>query len=537
MPWKHRKGGAWNAPTIKQRKNGQWVTIGGGGTGGDGGGGGGGTIDTTPFYTDGPPTRSGTTYTYDGTNYSSISAALTTLNSGDSLYIDPSNSPYTEHISIPSNNNVANGITMFSDWDITFNDTGQPTVNTTGAVIDQPGDESGCMRVDYGIRSPNSSNTSIDLVGTYTGSLAGGNETSIDVTDSSPFSVGDQIYIQEDTRPWGIPSSGGAAGAGETFQFATVTGISGNTLALDQPLYMSYPNKNATAVGKAKWTMKDFHVHGLKFKSNGGTTVGTTKDYGVVLGNVYNSWFNDILVENAKTHMIFHMLSMFNRFDNISFRNGDHYGLNSQAGTTRTMATRMMGDSHNRYTVRFGPSGQSTPKGYARDIAARSLLRTAGGVHSGGFGIDYENVTANNTRIIVTRSYYITVDGFTVKSGNTQGPPLTAAQLPAYITVKNGHVGGMEGTGSTVWGFRLRGSSAPKGPEKLHDVTYENITIDPYENRSKADLGYFETESDSPTSGPLTFRNVTYGGNKLTLSDVKSWSGYDSSVLPDITVE
>lgn len=527
MTWYHVHGGSWNAPTLKRREGGRWVTIGSDNSGSDG------SVDTSMYYTDGPPERSGSTITYDGTSYSSINDALIDLSSGDSLYIDPSNSPYTERIHIGTNDNIANGITIYSDWDISFNSNTVATVNQEGAVIQQPSDENQAMRIEYAVRNPNSGNTNVELVGSYEGIGSGAETTEIDVTDSRPFSVGQQIFIQEDTRPFGIPSSGGASGASETFEYSTIADINGNTLTLDQPLAMPFPNSNQTAVGDAMWTMEDIHVSGLKFRSRGGSG-----DYCVFVGATYKGWFDNIVCENAGSKpMIFNMLGMFNRFDNIFMDTGSHYGINNQAGTARTMCTNIMGTDHNRYTVRFGPSGQSATRGHVDNIAGRNLLRTTGGVHSGGFHIDYNNMTANDTRAIVTRSWYTTLDGFEVNGGNTRGPPLVCAQRPAHVTVKNGSISGLDGTDNTVWGFRLRGSSAPRGSERLDDVTYENIDIEPYENRDKTELGYFETDSDSPTSGPLTFRNVYYGGDKLTQSDVEAWNGYDSNYVPDLTVE
>lgn len=527
MNWKNFRGGSWETPTIKRRQDGQWVPIGGGG-----GGGGGGNVDTDGYYTEGPPERDGDTITYDGTSYSSINDALLDLNSGDSLYIDPSNSPYVERIYVDPSDNIANGITIYSDWDIEYSDDGIATINQQGAVIEQPSDHSQAFRIDYPVRNPNSGNTDIELVGSYDGRLAGAETTEIEVTDSGPFSVGQQIFIQEETRPYGIPPSGGASGASETFEYHTIEAIDGNTLTLDQPLALPFPNDNQTAVGDAMWTMEDIHVHGLKFRSRGGSG-----DYCMFIGATYRGWFDNLYCENPDTHMIFHMLSMYNRFDNIYMNDGDHYGINTQAGTARTMCTNIMGRSHNRYVCRWGPSGQSSTRGYAYNVAGRDLLRTVGGVHSGGFFVDFEDLTVNETRAIVTRSWNITLDGFEIRSGHEQGPSLVCAQRPAHVVVKNGTIEGLEGSGNTVWGFRLRGSSAPRGPERVDNVTYENIDIEPYENRDKTELGYFETDDDSPTSGPLTFRDIYYGGEKLTQSDVEAWSGYDPDILPELTVE
>lgn len=489
------------------------------------------------FYTDGPPERSGTTYTYDGTNYSSINAALTTLNSGDSLYIDPSNSPYTEEIYIGPDDNIANSITIYSDWDISFNSTGIATVNQQGAVIQQPNDASRAFTIYRDVRNPNSGNTSVELVGSYTGLAQGGNETEIEVTDSGPFSAGQQIFIQEETRPYGEPASGGANGASETLEFSTITEINGNFLTLDEPLALPFPNSNQTAVGDANWTMEDIHVHGLKLVSNGGQTISGDDDQCAYISATYEGWFNDLICENSGgTAFMHNMLGMRNRFDNIYMDTGDHYGLNNQAGTSRTMATRMMSNSHNRYTVRFGPSGQPTSRGYVNNIAGRNVSRAVGGVHSGGFHVDHENLTATNAQGIVTRGWNITLDGFTVESGNGS-PPLVCAQRPTNVTVKNGTI--KNPGDSYIWRFRLRDGSGgqDRGYERVDNVTYENIDIPAYDGRNAAQIGQFEIEGSPPVSGPLTFRDITYGGQPLTQSDVEAWDGYDSTYVPDLTVE
>lgn len=528
MTWKHRRGGNWSTPTPKVRKDGQWVSLGSGG-----GGGSGGTVDTSAYYTDGPPTRSGTTHTYDSTNYSSLQSMLTSGNvtAGDSVYIDPVNSPYVENTDLTHNTNHPDHITIYSDWDISFNTNGTATINQEGATLKRPSGKSYALDLNRIYAHPeNFGTTSLD--GPHWGIHQGANTTEINVIDSSGISAGDQIVIHEDSRAYGLKPSGGASGAGDTMEFARVVSVSGNTITIDQPLAMDYPNNSTTDVGPVDWTIEDLHLHGLKFDAAGGTSCA-------MFGSTYNSWFNDIIGRGANDRKptFYNQASFFNRFHNLYMYDGNDYGLNSQDGTTRTMVTNVMSHDHSRYTVRFGPRGHATPRGYVNNIAGKRLSRTVGGVHQGGHHINYENLTATDTRAIVTRSWYIDLDGFEVNGGNTQGPVLVCAQQPGYVNVRNGTISGMEGLDQGIWQFRLRGSSAPYGPERLEHVTYENIHIEPFSDRSLTSLGHFETESDSPTSGPLTFRNITFGNQKLTKSDVTSWNGYDSSVLPDLTVE
>lgn len=533
MTWKHRSSGSWSAPTPKVRKGGQWVSLGSGG-----GGGGGGSIDTSAYYTDGPPTRSGTEHTYDGTSYASLDSMLTSgdVSSGDTIYVDPSNSPYTERTVINPGDGTPNHITIYSDWDISYSSDGIATINQEGATFIRPSGETQAFRIERNIANPENYGDTA-LIGSYDGLHEGAETTEIEVGDGTLFSAGDSIVITEDSEPYGLGPSGGASGASNILEFANVESVSGDFLTIDQPLAMTFPNNNTAEVAVMSWTMEDLHMYGLEFQTNAGSESNV---YPLYFGETYHSWFNDIVASGATSKpTIFNQASFHNRFNNVYMYDGSHYGLNSQDGTTRTMATKMMGENHNRYTVRFGPVDNSTPRGYVNNIAGNGLKRTTGGVHQGGHHVTYENLTATDTRVIVTRSWHITLDGFEVNGGNDQNPLMVCAQQPGYVTVKNGDIYNMDNVADpqVVWKFRMRGSSAPNGPERIENVTYENISIEQYGGYSKTDLGSFETESDSPEQGPLTFRNITYGGEALTQSDVEAWSGYDSNIIPDLTVE
>lgn len=527
MSFNYRQGGSWNTPTVKRRQNGQWVTIGGG----DDGGGGGDSTYPSYYYTDGPPERDGTTVTYDGTSHSSINAALDTLSPGDSLYIDPVNSPYEERIFLEPS--MADHITIYSDGDISYNSTAQPTVNTQGAVIQQPSDQAEPFDTDFQSAGGRRNNTGVSLVGSYGSLESGANETEIQVSDASRFSAGDTIFVTEETRPYGEPRAGDAAGASRTQEFTNVTDVSGDTLTLDRPLTLPYPNNNETLVDVPEWVAEDIHISGLDFRNN-----GNSDDMGPRIMRVKDGWFDNIRVLNGGStgnRRILNSMSLHNRFDHIYMEGGYNYGINNQATACRTLCTNIMADNINRYVVRFGPSGEPTTLGYADTISGRGLARTVAGVHHGGFHVDYETLTATDCRIAVTRSRNITVDGFTdIESSNAT---LVCTQRPANVYVRNGTVENKQG--SVVFRFTLENDSSGEsnyGNSYIENANYENIHIEPYGGNSITDIGEF-TGSGSEGVDGLHFSNITYGDTTLTESHVQQWDGYSNVPISNLTVE
>lgn len=488
--------------------------------GGDGGGGGGGDAGAR-FYTSGPPTRSGATVTYPADGHSSIVNAVVSLNSGDELYIEPGT--YSEAIDLRGVS-VADNITIRGDLQLSFDANGKASVAQEGPTIQA----SDALQMDLAPYSLDTQITSAVSVG----------DSVINVADATPYSAGDAITIAEqNTRPFGEPASGGASGASDTVEFATIASVdtTADQLTLQHPVYLPYPLNNAAYVAGANFNVEDIHITGLRFDGTGAASTN------VRLHSVKDAWVDNVIstnVTSSPNNLFAVYRGYHNRFDGVYLHTGGHYGLNFTDFSTDNMATNISSANHNRYTVRYGPNGESAAGGYVDGIYGENLSRTVGGVHHGGFTVDYQNLYAQDAQAMVFRSRNLTLDGFT-KDG-LEGPDIVFAQRPFNVDCRNGTIQNPDPAKTYVFRFRMRdgtGTSGANGNERFDQILIENIDIEQFGTTPITDIGHFEVDGTPPTSGSLTFRNITYAGQQLQRSDVTSWDGYDSSLIDNLTVE
>lgn len=513
MNFKYRQGGSWNSPTVKKREKGGWVTVGGSGSSRGSGNAG------HRFYTEGPPTRSGDTISYPSDGHSSIEAAFKSLSSGDELFIE--DGTYNETIYIDTGD-IADHITMRGNLDLSFNSDGKASVAQEGATITNSGNVIEFDRHGYGVDN------------SFTSPVSPGDQT-VEIDDASPYSVGDVVLLIEPTRPYGEPPSGGASGASETIEHRQIAEVdtSNDTLTFNHPVNLPYPLDNTPAgVDFYEKVVSDIHISGLRFDGQGAGS-RPCRFY-----SLHEAWIDNVISTNAGDDNLMALRCSFRcRLDQIHLENGGHYGINCYEFSTDNMMTNISSLNHNRYSVRFGPSGAATSGGYVDGVYGENISRTVGAVHNGGFNVKYYNFVGDSARMMVTRGRNTTLDGFELKSGrvNDNDNTLICAQRPVDVVVKNGKISDKDS--NYAFKFRLRDSNnSPNGNERVDNVTYENIDIDDY-GPSITDIGEFEIQGDPPVSGPLTFRNVTYGGQQLIQSDVEAWKGYDSNYVPDLTVE
>lgn len=516
MTFNYRQAGSWQAAGIKKRENGQWVNIGGSGDRGSGGGTDPGEVSSR-FYTDGPPERDGTTYTYPDNFTGSIQDAIHSLSSGDELYIIPDT--YSESVEVTSS--VSNHITIRSDLELSFNSDGNSTITQDGATISASGT---AFRIDN-----NWLGSDAEIV-----SPVEEGDRQISVTDASYFSAGDVVSIVEETRPWQMEQAGGGTGADETRELREVESVDAgsDTITLVHSVRQPFPDINANRVSVYDFTVEDIRLSGLRF--SGDETIDSSP---LMIYSTKNGWFDNIVSENVGNQaLIYNQMSFQNRFDGYRVQNGSNYGLSSTNMSTETMVTNASGYNHNRYVVRLGPTSNSASGLYADTVYGEVNGRTVVNCHDGGYHYEAYNVTAVDSQCATPRSRYFTLDGF--EKRGLEGPDIVLAQLPIHVDIRNGYIHN-KAAGDPVFAFRMHDAeSSPRGDngdEYFDDVLFENIEIEDYDI-SASDLGYFEIEGNPAPSGSVTFHNVTLGGVPLERSDVTSWSGYDSNYIQDLTV-
>lgn len=515
MSWNYWRAGSWRTPTVKQRKNGQWVSI-SGDAGGSSKEGGDGDVPSR-FYTEGPPERSGETIIYDGTNYSSLQAAHDALSPGDTLYIDPSNSPYVERLQITQDH-----ITIESDgaWLKQPDTTSQVTIH----IGEHQGGGHGFHSADTSLEGSHSGGGEAEDGGTN----AVGDKV-ISVVDASPFSVGDDIFIEEDRRPWGEPKSGGASGADTTHEYKTVTDVDtvNNTITVHHPLFLPYPNISDTAVGRMDWVTEDIHLTGVNLQG----LASDDQSIPLSVTGVRDLWVDMMAIENANRNNISSTWNFNQRYDDITMRSGGHYGININRSSTQTYITNVTGDDIGHYVVRFGPGGgraANSVDGLVDGVMGRNFGHNGpvANVHWGGFYIKYRNVTGDGERCFRHRSRHVILDGF-IEDGAERGT-ITTRQRPHSCSAKNGKI--INKVSGPVFNINTRSEKN----SRVDNILFEDITIEAYDNNSIRDIGYF---NNTAIVDGITFRNIVYAGQMLERSHVESWSNYDSADISNLTVE
>jgi hypothetical protein len=474
-----------------------------------GGGGGGGGLGTTPgrageqFYTNGPPSRNGPQIHAD--DYGSLQAAHDDTPEGGTLLLSAGQT-YRERFDISTDH-----ITIASA------DSTNPT------TIEQPDNSE-----NWAIQSDH---TSISYDAELAAAVTPGDQQ-ISVTDTSSFSPGDDIAIRVDQKPYGEAESGGYQGAGYTREYRTVTEIpDGRTLVLNRPMLLPFPMDSATGVGTVEWSAQDVRITDLTIQGTSNTREGPDASRPVKLYGIRDGWFDNIEVTGGGRYSFGLGDSYHCRLDNITCRDGLRYGTNIHHGFSGIYATNIRGENLRRYALRFGPDsgGPSSTMGRGESVSGTGMDGNfVANAHHGAFHVSFADVNSVADRILRLRSRYISLDGFTSDSNSSYDFRL--AQRPYHCEVRNGEVINKPDGGGDVFTFYLE----PGRNTRADDILFENIRIEPYGGRSAADIGDFY--SGAIIDG-LTFRNVTYGGERLTREHVEQWDGYGSADITGLVVE
>lgn len=463
------------------------------------------------FYQSEPPRERGQTIT--ATDYSSLQDAHDALSPNSSLYIPASGGPYREQLNISQDS-----ITVMSD----------------GAWIEQSGGESWAL----GSSSPaRNSKTSLAQPVAGGGAAAdGGSEdvgdTTLHVSDSSVFSPGDDIYIFEDGRAYGEPSSGGAPGPNTISEYRTVTAVDreNDIVQVHHPMFLPYPLENRTEVGHVEWTAQDVRVTGLNVRGRPNAGSGS---HVVEFGGIRNGWFDNLRIEDSADDSLAITSCYQCRTDDIRMIGGNGYGIQIR-GSTHTYCTNSVGDGIMNYTVRAGGSAVDI---LADGVDGRNYQSSNEGPvaasHWGGFYITYRNVTVEGEQLVRFRTRHMIVEDFDVSQCATR--ECAWSQRPFHVIVRNGRIGDYpSGANEYVFHFRLRGDDSPLGNEEGGNIRIENVQIEQQENYTPDDIGLF---SDGCVIDGLYIRNVTYGGQNITRQHVEQWDGFGQASVSNLVVE
>lgn len=469
--------------------------------GADSGSGGGFTPRQAPrrFYTDGPPARNGETIR--ATDYGSLQEAHDALEPGDTLFIPQAGGPFRERFRLSGEH-----ITIASD----------------GATIEQPDNNQ-----NYAIASDDPLyRQGASLVGQHIDQNG-----RIRVDDTSPFSPGDDIHVSEFARPYGRAAAGGTDGASKTIEFRTVTGVGDGTLSLNYPLRLPYPNTSRTVVGVMDWTGEDIRITGLRIEGTKNETGSGRSSRPVQLNGIKHAWLDNLTITGGGNYSLGLGACYRCRTENITFRDGLRYGLDVDNGSTTTMHTNIRGNGLGRYVVRFGAGGgrQSTTDGFVHSVHGSGMGgQFVANAHNGSYGTRWENIVAEGERVFRMRARDIVVDGF--ESVGSTSYDFRTRQLPTNITIRNGSIREKQ-SDDVVFSFDLRGSGENERGENL---TFEGIDIEPYAGNWITDIGEFDGRA---IIDGLTFREVTYGRERLTREHVEQWDGYGSADISNLVVE
>lgn len=518
MSFNYQKGGSWRSATVKRRENGQWVEVASSGGDEDGG--------TAPsrYYTDGPPTRSGATIRYPADGYSSLQAAYEALNENDTLVIE--SGTHTERIRLGENPSDHITITGEGDRDTTLVQPDTDFEYTVGIGLSET-------------TFPHSNEAS--LANAYTN-----NESVIEVNNISPFEgqVGEVIHITENEEPY--VNSG--TGAGYRHEYKEIVSVDSETneIELNAPLKMSFPGNASTEVGVTPFTIEDIRISNLTIEGDPSLYSGTSDNPRVLKTyDMREIWADNLRVQNGyntnDTPLVNVAYTFRARFNNIILRENDHYGFTINHGSTDTYLTNIEyhmlegEDPSNigqRYAVRFGHTGNNSRGavgGLASSIQGYNFRTRVANVHLGGYHCDFEDVYADNCEVIRLRSKDVNLYGFTEENG--QDHTITHAQNPIDCLVKNGRIINKQ----DGYIFHYRTGLNSRDYDYLENVTYENIRIDAYDNRTAADIGFF-TADGAELYGDLVFRDVYYDGAHLTETDITNWMNYDLTNTNDYNI-
>lgn len=414
MTWNHRSGGSWSSPTIKARKGGQWVSLGGGG------GGSGGTSDGY-LLTGDPPTRS---TTVNESDYSSLQSALDSIGEGTRLVLD--------------------GGTYSGNWD--WPTTSHITLDGNGSTLQRSTVSSQILRGE-----PDGSEFA-DSTG-VSGSYSVGDEW-IDVTDASGFDIGDIVLLldmDQNHRDAFTSSSGtGDEGAGFFHQLSDVD-LTNDQIRLDEGVVHDRPNYSLEAIN-VNWVAEDQRITNLTIDGQDPDLSDATNCVRMFRRKEF--WYDNITGYDG-TGMLWSVEGYQARVDSCDFNNTaegteKHKTINFQRGDHHDLVTNVTTDNYGHESITTGGGGSSTGFWGCRNFEVRNCDGLGGGevafdVHPGAQDARFIDSSASNSPFLRPRAHDITTENFEIVAPGTF--PIRSHNNPDHLTFDVGHVHGQLGTG------------------------------------------------------------------------------------------
>lgn len=385
MTWRHRKGGQWSAPTIKKRKNGQWVTIGGGGGGG---------TPTGEFQWRDPPTRSNTIYTsVEG----GLQAGLNALTADTELVIDdgPYSGTYTH-------------------------DTSHTTVRGggTGTTINLPSSQS-----DPIIRWPQDSYTGTDV----TSPIVAG-DTTIQVGSTTPFSAGDDVRILDTSQVYRGLTRLGTSGNATTGEFQTIDSVGSGSITLVDSADRDYPDNSGTLrVSRVDWAMEDIHYDNIHFSGYSRSNTGSNRAIQVNRA-AKDFWLTNIDIDTFRyrgfdSHEAYNLYvdnMNVSKIGTTSSTGGTGNGITISVGTKNAIIRNTTVDDVGHYGINSGWDGTFNPaiNHYYINCSVTNGADAAYDQHNGSENVHFINCTGQSPDIgTKLRSLGTVIDGGSLDSG------------------------------------------------------------------------------------------------------------------------
>ena len=495
MTWKHRKGGQWSSPTMKVRRNGQWVTIGGGG-----GGGGANTPPRSYLPWGDPPTRSNTV---DISNYSSLQTALNSISPDTRLTLDGT-ATYTGNWSWPSTPNI--------------------TLDGQGATLRRSSTTSQMLRRSRG--NEYSSYTTPGGDGTY----SAGQEW-IDVSSTSGFSAGGIILIRDhdqlhpDTR---YASSGSGDEGTGYYHVVSEVDSSGNRLRLEEPTLTRWRNPTGSLrIYDVEFEAINQRITNCRFD---GRDPNLEDDTNVCrFFRTKDLWMDNITGFDG-TGMPWMAEGYGLRVHNCDYRNSatktpkKRKTINLQDGQHHTLVTDCTTTDfyHESFTQGAGGNWWGARNAEYRNCRGTNGTDTAFDVHPGAEDIRYFNCTTDNCRFLRPRATNIRSEDCEVANPNTY--PIYSHNDPEDLYFNKIHVHGSIGANRVFYWTTKSGRGASLDRAEFHDFYVQDA------NNDLSTFWRLRNQDSSTVNVGLEIDHVAVDNTWITASNFSNWSYNTGSI-------
>jgi hypothetical protein len=359
------------------------------------------------------------------------------------------------------------------------------------------------------------------------------------------FEPGDDIFLFEDTPAYANEEEGttlydhdrdgGARGSTSTREYNTIEAIDGDRVTLEAELAFPYYLDNDTRVDSVDFYAEDVLISGMFIDGLEGGEYGESQTHSPLrVSGMKYFWMDDMGFRGGDSRSFRIAESMWVRLDRIDFARPNDYACSCDFRTRNVWATNLRVEDGG-YMCRAGSDSNTILIDGVFSRQSGSTLNA----HNGGFWYEGRNIRHVNDRdpddddyssdghLGRFRSRYMFVDQFELIDGARYAKTTSGI---ITLTMRNGYLS-FEDHSDPVFRYRLDSPSPVY--ERIQEVLWENVYIEPY-GAGPDDLGEFrETEIRD-----LTIRNVSYGGEPITMDHVEQWENWDDVINPEnVTIE